>query len=88
MSIEKSRALEAVAVIREAGGNVSFDEYDRRMKEKHHGQPRLVPLHWVAGVGQAYSETARANIDKLSVFAACAEGWVVQTVDGYCLAGA
>lgn len=75
---EQSCARLAASVISEAGGSVSFDEYDDLMRYRRYFRP----FNWVAGWGLSYADQ-KANSDKMCVFAACKMGLVVQTDAGY-----
>lgn len=75
---EQSCARLAASVISEAGGSVTFDEYDNLMLPRHYFRP----FNWVAGWGLSRADQ-KANSDKMCVFAACKMGLVIRTNTGY-----
>ena len=75
---EQSCARLAASIISEAGGSVTFDEYDILMRRRLYFRP----INWVAGWGLPYADQ-KANSDKICVFMACHMGLVIPTDTGY-----
>ncbi len=73
--LEKENGTKAFEVIKKAGGQVTFDEFDKLMSEVRY----WYPIHW----GWAGAHMGKPNGDKLCVFSACAMGLVKQTKTGY-----
>lgn len=67
----------AAEVVRDAGGSVTFDQYDGLMAKQRY----FAPLNWIDGWGD--SVVHRKNNDKLCAFAACQMGLLMQTDGGY-----
>lgn len=90
-SMEARCANDAVMVIAAKGGEVTFDEFDQAMKAEYHGDTSgpvyrraksvrsFIPMSWA----DCTPSHDKGNIDKRSVFAACALGLVEQTETGY-----
>jgi hypothetical protein len=75
----RSCAEKAVKVVEDAGGVVTFDEYDRLMWPIRY----ISPVEWIAGWGNPTLH--KANNDKLCAFAAVKLGLLKQTETGYAL---
>ena len=75
MSLEEDCAEKAVQIIRDAGGEVSWYEYDCLASKVNF----FAPLSWCEGWG--YPTLLRRNIEKLAVFEAVSRG-LVEAVDG------
>ena len=78
MSLETSNAMQAVRVVRDAGGSITFDAYDAAMGPI----PIWTPINWTCGWG-LYGKDRKANLDKMCVFVACRMGLLRQTETGY-----
>ena len=74
---EKQCANTAFKLVEEAGGFVTFDEYDRLAKDKFFN----APIEWCQGWGSAV--LLRSNQEKLSAFAAVKLGLLTQENGGY-----
>jgi hypothetical protein len=81
MSLEDTAVDVAVGVVRDAGGAISFDDYDSAMAQYGY----FVPINWIAGWGLPPAQR-KANTDKLAAFKACERGLLMQTSSGYALA--
>lgn len=68
----------AARVVMDAGGAITFADFDDAMEP----QIYFAPLHWVAGWGLPVRHRKR-NLDKMCAFAACELGLIEQTADGY-----
>lgn len=73
--LERSNAELATEIIKKAGGEVTFDEYDKLMS----GQKYFVPMRW----GWHGTVGRRPDADKLCVFTACRLELVEKTDAGY-----
>jgi hypothetical protein len=76
-SLEQTNGRLAASVVAQAGGYLSFDDYDSAMKDRLY----FYPITWIAGWGDR--ARWKANNDKLCASAAVAMGLLVQTEDGY-----
>lgn len=74
---EKKLGELAAKVVAEAGGKVTFAQYDELMYPKQY----ITPLSWIEGWGNRV--LWKRNNDKLCVFAACEMDLLTQTADGY-----
>lgn len=74
-------AREAVAMIHDEGGSITFDDYDRLASDRR--VPFCAPINWIDGWGSV-SLRRRNNAIK-AVHAACLMGLAAQTDVGYVL---
>lgn len=72
-------AESAARIIRDAGGSVTYDEYDRLARRR--GNVFFAPLSWVAGWENPWLH--RENVAKLAVFEAVILGLVEAVPGGY-----
>jgi hypothetical protein len=68
--------------VKEAGGYITFDEFDKAMENEKY----FIPFNWIAGWGLPPKEK-KANNDKMCAFEAVGMGLIEQTENGYKVAG-
>lgn len=74
---EKTLGRMAAEVVTQAGGTISFTQYDKLMYPKLY----FAPIHWINGWGN--SVLHKQNNDKLCAFAAVELKLLEQTSTGY-----
>ncbi len=77
---ESKCAKIAASVVKEYGGEITFDAYDAAMYFIRY----YTPFHWIAGWGLTRGEK-KSNDDKMCAFAAVRLGLLKQTKTGYIL---
>jgi len=77
MNLEQGNGKLALKMVKNAGGYLSYEAYDRIMGSAVY----FKPLHWIAGWGD--SALSKSNSNKMCAFVACKNGWLVQEKEGY-----
>lgn len=77
--LERENGRIAWKVVDDAGGFLTFREYDAAMEPKKY----FTPINWINGCGDRY--IWKSNNDKLCAFAAVKMGLLKQTDTGYSL---